>query len=127
MNTPNPNFRRKLNEEAMARKPGPAVWLVVWVLVILVSKRAERVLVFTHKLETALRKEWSTRSIHGADRIEIYRLDPSMISVLAEGLARNVTWYLTVQDGGLSVSKGEVSVEGSVQKLSLAEFLASES
>ena len=91
------------------------------------SKRAERVLVFTHKLETALRKEWSTRSIHGADRIEIYRLDPSMISVLAEGLARNVTWYLTVQDGGLSVSKGEVSVEGSVQKLSLAEFLASES
>ena len=45
MNTPNPNFRRKLNEEAMARKPGPAVWLVVWVLVILVSKRAERVVV----------------------------------------------------------------------------------
>lgn len=91
------------------------------------SKRAERVLVFTHKLAVALRKEWSSRSIHGADRLEVYRLDPAMISALAEGLARSMTWYLTVQDGNLSVSEGEGNVEGSVQKLSLTDFLASES
>jgi uncharacterized protein YaeQ len=88
------------------------------------SKRADRVLVFTHKLKVALRKEWSSRSIHGADRIEVYQLDPGMISSLTEQLARSVTWYLTVQDGNLSVAEGERSVEGPVRKQSLADFLA---
>ena len=96
------------------------------------TNRVERVVgqlnkvrVFTHKLEVALRKEWSSRAIHKADSIEVNRLPPEFIRELAATLDRNMTWYLTLQEGGLSVADGdgEHSVDGAIESCSLAEFL----
>jgi uncharacterized protein YaeQ len=87
------------------------------------SKRVDKLMIFTHKLEVALRKEWSSRSIHGAKDIELVRLDPEFVSNLAEDLPRSVTWYLTIQDGSLSVSVGEQSFDSVIQRSSLQDFL----
>lgn len=92
------------------------------------SKRAQQVRIFTHKLEVALQKEWSSRSIYKADSIEVNRLPPELVRELASKLDRNVTWYLTLQDGGISVADGdgERSVDGTVERCSLAEFLSAD-
>lgn len=87
------------------------------------SKRADRVLVFTHKLDTALSKTWSSRSVHRAETIEIVRLPIDFVTDLAEQLERNVRWYITVQDGLVSVTHGERSIDGQLRRCSLAEFL----
>ena len=87
------------------------------------SKRVDKLMVFTHKLEVALRKEWSSRGIHGAKDIVLVQLDPSFVSALAESLDRNVTWYLTIQDGTLSVSAGEKSFDCPIRRSSLQDFL----
>ena len=88
------------------------------------SKRADRVMVFTHKSESSLRKEWSSRAIHAADGIEVVRLPAALIGELASRLGRDVHWYLTLQEGGMSVAEGEDSLDGTLERLSLATFLA---
>ena len=39
-------------------------------------------------------------------------------------LDRDVHWYLTLQEGGMSVAEGEDSLDGTLERLSLATFLA---
>ncbi len=90
------------------------------------SKRARRVLVFTHKQEAALRQAWSGQDIHGADRIELVRLDPAQVSALAEQLDRTVSWFVTIQDDLLSVAHGETSVDGPLERTSLSHFVTRE-
>jgi uncharacterized protein YaeQ len=89
------------------------------------NKRAQQLRIFTHKLEVALRKEWSSRAIHKAESIEINRLPPALIQKLADGLDRNTTWYLTLQEGQISVADGDgdKSVEGEIDRSTLAAFL----
>ena len=84
------------------------------------SKRAARLLVFTHKPEVVLRKQWSTRKIHKASEIMVYRLPPELIENLAEALSRTENWFLTIQDQVLSVTSGERSLEGSIEQISLS-------
>lgn len=87
------------------------------------SKRADRVMIFTDKAEAPLRKEWSTRAIHGADRIELVRLPAELVSELASQLDRNMQWYLTLQDGALSIADGDRSCSGAIERLTLDAFL----
>ena len=91
------------------------------------SKRAGRVVVVTRKAESLLRKEWSSRSVHRAEAIELIRLDPTLVRDLAEALMRNVTWYITIQDGVVSVAEGERSWAGSLERGTLAAFLSASS
>ena len=91
------------------------------------SKRATKVVVFTHKHEQPLRKQWSSRTIHNAAKIELIRLDPKLVRALCEDLARSVNWYLSVQDGVLSVADGERNFVGALARMSLAEFIESDS
>ncbi len=88
------------------------------------SKRAGKVLVVTHKQEAALRQAWSSQEIHKADQIELVRLDPSLVDALAEQLDRTLSWYVTIQDGLLTVAQGDDSVDAPVQRATLAEFVA---
>ncbi len=90
------------------------------------SKRSDRVVVFTHKRPTALRQAWSSRQIHRAEAIEVVQLDPSLVDTLAESLERNVSWYVTIHEGSLGVAFGEQSVEASLVRGTLADFLAAE-
>ncbi len=87
------------------------------------SKQAERLMVVTHKPEAALRKEWSSRTIHRADRIELLLVPPQVVRELAQNMARSVTWYVTVQDGMLSVAEGERNLQGELRRMSLQGFL----
>lgn len=88
------------------------------------SKRADRVVVFTHKRRAGLQQAWSSRSIHRAESIDVVQLDPVLVDTLAEQLERNVSWYVTINEGQLSVAFGEESVEAQLVRGSLAEFLA---
>lgn len=88
-------------------------------------KRSERVVVFTHKREVALRQAWSTRPIHRAETIDVFQLDPALVDALAEQLARTVTWYVTINDGVLSVAFGDESLEAPLVSRTLAAFLDS--
>ena len=87
------------------------------------SKRSERVVVFTHKREAALRQAWSTRSIHRSEAVEVVQLAPALVDALAEQLARTMTWYVTINDGVLSVAFGDENVEAPLVRGTLAEFL----
>lgn len=84
------------------------------------SKRANRLLVFTHKPDEALRKEWRIRKIHKAQEIQVFRLPASFIEDLSQGLARKVLWYLTLQDGVLSVTAGERLLQANLEQTSLS-------
>lgn len=90
------------------------------------SKHAAQVCVYTNKLDMPLRKEWSSRKIHKAESIEVVRLPSDLVSNLAAHIERSNTWYLTIQDGELSVSYGggEHSVAGNIVRTTLAAFLA---
>lgn len=88
------------------------------------SKRAAKVCVFTDKGEAALRKAWSSRRVHRAEEIELVFVPTSLVRDLAEALERSVTWYLTVQDGLVSVAQGDRNFEGALRRSTLAEFLA---
>lgn len=88
------------------------------------SKAAGRVLIFTHKAEQVLRKEWSSRSIHGAADIQVHRFPPGLITDLSAKLERNMQWYCTVQENSLSVGDGHQSVDAPLEKLSLERFLS---
>ncbi len=90
------------------------------------SKRAERVVVFTHKRRAALQQAWSSRQIHRAEGIDVVQLDPSLVDTLADHLERSVSWYVTIHEGQLSVSFGDQSVQAPLARGSLAEFLAAE-
>ncbi len=87
------------------------------------SKGAERVLVFTHKSGTALRKEWRTRRIHRAESILVYRLPVDLVERLAQSIARKTSWHVTIMDGQLSVLVDGNTVEGSVEEIGLAALL----
>ncbi len=88
------------------------------------SKRSDRVVVFTNKRHAALQQAWSSRQIHRAETIDVVQLDPALLDTLAEHLERNVSWYVTIHEGLLSVAFGEESVEAPLVRGTLAEFLA---
>ncbi len=88
------------------------------------SKLANKLIVFTHKSEVSLRKEWRTRKIHKADKITVYRLPPELVEGLTQTIKRKVTWFVTIQDGLLAVSDGELSVDGNIELVSLASIVS---
>jgi uncharacterized protein YaeQ len=88
------------------------------------SKQSERLLVFTHKPEALLRKEWRTRKIHKAAEILVYRLPSELVGRLAESVGRKASWFITIQDGVMGVTSGDMSLEGSVEVITLAELVS---
>lgn len=88
------------------------------------SKRCSRVLVFTHKPEDVLLKEWRSRKIHKAETIEVHRLPQDFVAELADGLGRRVTWYVNIHDHVLSVGEGDRVIEGHVDDVHLDDFIS---
>ena len=86
------------------------------------SKACSRVLVFTHKPEPVLLKEWRTRKIHRAANVKVHRIEPGFVDQLAETLDRRVTWYVTIHDHVLSVNVGDRVLEGTVEETDLEAF-----
>lgn len=89
------------------------------------SKRCSTLHVFTHKLPIPLQREWSSRSVHRSDEVEVVQLPRELIASLAADLGRSPKWFITVQDGQLSVSDGaDKNIAGPIVRRSLTDFLA---
>ncbi len=90
------------------------------------SKHAAQVCVYTHKQDNPLRKEWSSRKIHKAETINLVRLPSKMVRDLAANMERTNSWYLTIQDGSLSVAygDGEHNLDGNIERSTMSDFLA---
>lgn len=81
------------------------------------NKATGRVVVFSSSELVHLRKEWSTKAIHQAERIEVYLLAPAFLDALEDATDRNSSWDLTRTDGTLYVTtKGGSVIEGTVTK-----------
>ena len=83
------------------------------------SKAAPRLVVFTQNDPAQLQKETRGKSIHRAEEIEIYALDPAFLDSLAELTGRNTKWGLVRNGGEIYVTVGDTSVTGAVTRHSL--------
>ncbi|MCP4448319.1 MAG: YaeQ family protein [Myxococcales bacterium] len=80
------------------------------------SKAADRVSVFTSKGGAMLRKEWLSQPIHRASELEVIRIPAAFAQQLATRLQRNMQWYLTLQEGALSVADGKDNFDTTLER-----------
>jgi uncharacterized protein YaeQ len=85
------------------------------------SKACPRVVVFTQHDPRLLIKEAATRSIHKADLIEVYALDPAFLTELEALMDRHNRWTVLRNDGLLFVTADDKSVSGAVTRHALTE------
>lgn len=84
------------------------------------SKSAGRVALFTHTDLGTLRREAASRPVHRLEHIEVYRLDPAFLDALDARVDRNTKLELLRTDGALYVTIDEKTLEGSLERASLA-------
>ena len=60
-----------------------------------------------------------TRSIHRADHIELWRLEPAFLDALAPHIDRNTRLELVRNDGQLYVTIGDTVLEGTLTRCPL--------
>jgi uncharacterized protein YaeQ len=77
--------------------------------------------VFTHNDPELLREAARARSIHKADRIEIYALDGAFLDALAAVTDRNARWTLVHTEGMLYVTSGSESLSTPVVRHALGD------
>jgi uncharacterized protein YaeQ len=112
----------------------PAVWvkdlqgtLQVWIEVGTpsaerlhkASKASPRLVVFTHNDPEMLQAAARERTIHKAERIEIYSLDGAFLDALAALTDRNAKWSLVHTEGTLYITSGAESVSTTVVRHAL--------
>jgi uncharacterized protein YaeQ len=85
------------------------------------SKAARRVAVFTSAELAQLRREAAQRTIHRAEAIEIYRLEPSLLDALDAKCTRTTKLELTRSDGQLYVVVAGATLEATLERASLVE------
>lgn len=73
------------------------------------SKAARRVRVYTYKDPANLLREAAGEKVHRAGEIEIYSLEPAFLRELSGALARDNSWAVIHDEGGLVVTAGEDS------------------
>jgi uncharacterized protein YaeQ len=84
------------------------------------ASKAARVSVFTHDLGQ-LRKQTEGASIHKADQIDVWSLDPSFIDALAARVERRVRLEVTRTEGMLYVTIDGTTFETALVRMSLVE------
>jgi len=91
------------------------------------SKAANQVRVFTTKGDAMLRKEWSSQPIYRSDEIEVVRLPAKFVDSLTTLLDRNMQWYVTLNEGAISVADGEQSFDAPAERTTVAAVIAADS
>jgi len=84
------------------------------------SKAAPRVAVYTHKDPSLLLRALAGERIHRAEALELYAVDRDLLAALAERLDRRVRMSLSVTDRHLFVTSGDETLEGTIERLTLA-------
>jgi uncharacterized protein YaeQ len=80
------------------------------------GKAAARVAVYTHKDPDRLRRDWSGERIHRLAELELYAVDPALVSALVARLARRSTLAISVTSGHVYATVGDEVIEGSVSR-----------
>jgi uncharacterized protein YaeQ len=83
------------------------------------SKASPRLVVFTQNDPELLQEASRERSIHKADRIEVYALDGGFLDALAAATDRNAKWALVHTEGTLYVTSGSQSFSTAVVRHTL--------
>jgi uncharacterized protein YaeQ len=83
------------------------------------SKAARRVVLYTHVDVGQLQREASTRAIHKAGDIEVWRLEPSFLDAVERTLGRTTKLELARTDGQLYVTVDGDVVEGKIERVRL--------
>jgi uncharacterized protein YaeQ len=82
-------------------------------------KASPRVAVYTHKEPRHLLRQLAGQRIHRSEDLELYALPRTLIEELAERLDRRMSFALSIADRTLFLTVGGVTVEGTVERLSL--------
>jgi uncharacterized protein YaeQ len=80
------------------------------------SKASPRVVVFTQNDPALVQRAARTRSIHRAEEIALYALEPDFLDALAAATDRNARWVLVHTGGQLYVTIGEETILGTVAR-----------
>lgn len=80
------------------------------------SKAAARVVVYTHKEPRTVTRQWAGERIHRAAELELYQLEPALLSALVTRLKRRMVFALSVSGGQLYITIGGELLEGAVAR-----------
>jgi uncharacterized protein YaeQ len=84
------------------------------------SKASPRVVVYTCRDAERLAGRLSRERIHRAEAVEIYSIDPALVSALTSRLDRRMAFTLSISDRELFVSIGVDTLTGQVVRRSIA-------
>jgi uncharacterized protein YaeQ len=84
------------------------------------SKAAERVVVFTQHDPAMVKRALAGRTIHRADRVEIYALEPALLDALEGATGRDTLWAVVHTGGELYITVGDKTFSGKVDAHTLA-------
>jgi uncharacterized protein YaeQ len=82
------------------------------------SKAARNVRIYTYRDPQILLQEIAGEKVHRSEAIEIFALPPAFISQLEQTVAKDNNWQFLQSAGELSVTVGDVTVEGEVRRVS---------
>ena len=85
------------------------------------SKRAQQVIIFTHKGIDRLREKLNSKQIYRASEVVIYPLDPEMLTELEQSLQRVNHWSLIHSEGMLFVTSGDLNISFEMKSHALNE------
>ncbi len=83
------------------------------------AKMAPRVVVYTHKDPGRLIRLLEGERIHRAEALELYAIDREFIAAWAAQLTRRMALSLTVVDGRLYLTTGDITISGAVEAIAL--------
>lgn len=84
------------------------------------SKAAGRVAVYTHRDPALLVRSLQGATIYRAEALELYAIERSFIAQLVQALERRMSFELSVSGGHVYVNLPLQTLEGRVQRLSVA-------
>jgi uncharacterized protein YaeQ len=83
------------------------------------AKASAGVRIYTHRDPKILQDEVKGQPIHRRERVEVFALSPKFLEKLGETLERDNEWQLLFDEGELSISVDDVSVQGEITRHSL--------
>lgn len=83
------------------------------------SKAAQSVKIYTYKDPEHILKDCEKENIHQSEKIEIYALDSKFLEELGTDCTREIRWGLVLQEGSVSVSRGEQNLSTEFKRYTL--------
>ena len=83
------------------------------------SKASPRVAIYTHRDPLQLLRQLAGERIHRVEDIELYAIDRELLATLAARLERRMALQLSLTEGHLYLTFGDLSIDGAIVRHSL--------